>query len=214
MRVLIAGTAEGTPNYQEALKALGIPFDVKLTDIDAGRYDRLILPGGGDIDPAFFGEENRGSTRIDRELDEQQFAVFRRFFDDGRPVLGICRGCQIINVALGGTMIQDLPSALRHKGLPDGGDNHHRASAVPGSVLAGLYGTEFPVNSSHHQGCGRLGKGLKCTMLSDDGVAEAIEHETKPVLGVQWHPERTGFSFLSPAAVDGEKLFRYFLEKL
>lgn len=212
MRVLIAGTDKDTPNYQAALTAMGIPFDVKLTDIDFEIYDRLVLPGGGDIDPSYFGQENDGSNRIDKELDEQQFSIFRKFFDAGKPVLGICRGCQIINVALGGDMIQDLPTAEIHKGIPDGGEDfYHKAAAEPGSVLYELYGAEFIINSHHHQGCGKMGSGLRCTMKAPDGAVEAIEHEDRPVIGVQWHPERTGFAFLRDDVVDGEKVWRYFI---
>lgn len=211
MRVLIAGKDENTKNYQAALIAMGISFDVKLSDIDPELYDRLILPGGGDIDPSRFGQENNGSTRIDQELDEQQFSIFWQFYDAGKPILGICRGCQLINVALGGTMIQHLPCADTHKGIPEGGDFYHMAAAEPGSVLYELYGAEFPINSHHHQGCGTIGKGLKCTMRAADGTVEGLEHESRPVIGVQWHPERTGFKFLSTKAVDGEKVFRYFI---
>lgn len=214
MKILIAGREEETLNYQKALQAMGIPFDVRLSDVCHTAYDGLLLPGGGDIDPARFGQELNGSTRIDPELDGQQFSIFRDFFDAGKPVFGICRGCQIINVALGGTMIQHLPCADTHKGIVGGGDFYHSASAEPGSVLYGLYGGEFSVNSHHHQGCDRIGEGLKCTLRAADGTVEAVEHESRPVLGVQWHPERTGFDFLSPKAVDGEKLFRYFINEM
>lgn len=211
MRILIAGKDEDTKNYQAALMACGVSFDVRLEDIDYSLYDRLLLPGGGDIAPEFYGQENAGSYRIDRELDEEQFAAFEAFYKAGKPILGICRGCQIINVALGGDMIQDLPTAESHKQLPEKKDNHHTATSVPGSLMERLYGHEFPINSCHHQGCGKIGERLTVSMRSMDGVAEAIEHVSGRIIGTQWHPERTGFAFLSPEAVDGRKVFDYFL---
>lgn len=211
MRVLIAGIDKDTKNYQAALTALGVPFDVQLENIDFDRYDRLLLPGGGDIAPAFFGQEDEGSKDIDEVLDRQQFAIFDAFFNAGKPILGICRGHQVINVALGGDLIQDLPTAKDHKKPTPAEDNHHAVTAEPGSLLERLYGPEFSVNSAHHQGLGRIGKGLKVTLRAADGVVEAVEHESRPVIGLQWHPERTGFAFLSDRAVDGQKLLEYFL---
>lgn len=211
MRVLIAGTDKDTKNYQAALTALGVPFDVLLENIEYDRYDRLLLPGGGDIAPEFFGQKNEGSKEIDEVLDRKQFAIFTAVFNAGKPVLGICRGHQVINVALGGDLIQDLPTAADHKKPTPAEDNHHIAIAEPGSLMERLYGQEFPVNSAHHQGLGRIGRGLKVTMRAADGVVEAIEHESRPVIGLQWHPERTGFAFLSDRAVDGRKVLEYFL---
>lgn len=103
-------------------------------------------------------------------------------------------------------------SRLCRAPAPDGGaDFYHKAEAEPGSVLYDLYGAEFKINSHHHQGCGKMGSGLKCTMKAPDGTVEAVEHADRPVMGVQWHPERTGFAFLRDDVVDGEKIRRYFI---
>ena len=161
------------------------------------------------MDPAFFGEENRGSVNIDPALDQAQLAVLDAFLHLNKPVLGICRGMQLLNVYFGGTILQDLPTSQIHAW--DGEDRTHEVRCASGSCLHALYGPSCLVNSAHHQGLGRIGSNLKVTQRAPDGVVEAVEHAKKPVLGVQWHPERTGFAFRRPELADGELLIRYFL---
>jgi len=212
MKVLIAGTDKDTKNYQEALTRLGADFDVKLTEIDFDAYDRLILPGGGDIAPERFGQEDQGSRRIDRELDDKQFAAFEAFAKAGKPILGICRGEQIINVVLGGDLIQDLPTAADHARPAEDVDNTHEAVNEKGSLMERLFGERCIVNSAHHQGAGKIGRGLKVTMRAAADVVEAIEHESLPIIGVQWHPERTHMASDAKGKVaDGSLLLQYFL---
>lgn len=209
-KVLIAGAAGKCENYSGALSACGADVKVSLDEGDAGAFDGLLLPGGGDVDPRFFGQEPDGSDEPDRELDERQFALLKRFVQAKKPVLGVCRGHQVINIFFGGDLIQDLKTAGLH--TRRGGDVYHATTAEEDTFLSELYGTRFVTNSSHHQGLGRLGEGLVVVQRSDaDGVVEGIRHETLPVLGVQWHPERIFGERREPGAADGRKLFLYFL---
>ena len=128
-------------------------------------------------------------------------------------MFGICRGCQLINVYFGGSMIQHLPEADAHKAIAKEVDNQHFVKAVPNSEIEKIYGAHFKVNSSHHQGCKEIGKGLKVTLWSEDGIVEALEHENLPVAGVQWHPERTCLFKAEDGLVNGELVIRHFLQK-
>ena len=209
MKVLLAGYPEHMPNYETALKACGADYDICLHPENLNLYDRLLLPGGGDIHPSFFGQYDQGSRNIDPELDKAQFVLLDAFAQKGKPVLGICRGLQLLNVYFGGDIIQDLPDHLIHHYIEK--DQYHPLKVVPGTQLYQLYGEYSIVNSAHHQSCGRIGHGLIISQTAPDGIIEGLEHTEKPVLGVQWHPERTGFSFKRPGIADGELLIRYFL---
>ena len=134
------------------------------------------------------------------------------FVRSGRPVLAICRGHQLANVYFGGTLIQDLPTADVHRHI--GHDQAHLSHAVSGSILAQIYGTDFPINSAHHQGIKDLGKGLSVIQTSHDGVIEAIVHESLPVLGLQWHPERMCFDTRREDTVDGSLILAHFLSMI
>jgi len=125
-------------------------------------------------------------------------------------VMGICRGFQLLNVAFGGSLVQDLPNASFHRSEALYGLTH-TVTALRDSIHYRYYGEEFSVNSCHHQGVLRLGKSLRATAFSPDGLVEAVEHESLPVFGVQWHPERLCGEYLRPDAVDGAPLFRYFI---
>ena len=118
----------------------------------------------------------------------------------------------MINVFFGGSLIQHLPSANIHRW--DGQDQIHPADCLPGSLLSLLYGSTCLINSAHHQGVRTAAPGLTVTQTSPDGVIEGLEHSTMPVLGVQWHPERTGMSPRRTDLADGGILIRYFAEHL
>jgi putative glutamine amidotransferase len=158
------------------------------------RVDGLLLPGGIDLDPDWYNEPHlAGLEEVRRDLDVFQFALFHICLSQKKPVLGICRGCQLINTALAGTLFQDIDSqwqspALRHRG-PDH-DTEHPVTIVPGSRLSALFGPELLVNSRHHQAIKSAGRDLRITAVAPDGVIEAAEHNYLPVHLVQWHPER------------------------
>ena len=159
--------------------------------------DGLVLQGGVDVDPSFYGEAvSHSRPPLDPERDRFEIQLLRAFAAAGKPVFGICRGLQLINVAYGGSLHQDLhedaaTSSAHH--VHDLYDEHlHEVRIEPGSWMAGIYGDVAggTVNSIHHQGVKRLGQGLVAEAWSDDGVVEALRHEGPAfVVGVQWHPE-------------------------
>ena len=199
-------------NYLEAVRLSGAQGEAG-REFSPEEYDGLLLPGGWDVNPSRYGKTRIPEETIDDELDAIQFDVLDRFLTAGKPVLGICRGHQLLNVTFGGTLIQDLPGAEKHKSLSTGADNIHRVHTEQGSFLFPVYGSGCVVNSSHHQGIDIPGKGLRVVMRSEDGVAEAIEHESRPVWGVQWHPERMCFAHRREDTADGSGIFRFFLEQ-
>lgn len=226
-RIAIPEINQNVKNYTRAVLAAGMEpvvisvqseqvqqnFQQEYLDYSVFRveaYDGLLIPGGGDINPARYGQENQGSTMIVDALDELQFAMLDDFVKSGKPVLGICRGHQIINVYFGGTMIQHLPTAFRHARNLDEPDKVHCCTAREGSWLAKLYGTEFWHNSAHHQAVDRLGEGLVTdSRCLEDGTVEAIHHQTLPVYGVQWHPERMCLEWERDDTVNGLPVMQY-----
>ena len=181
--------------------------------------DGLVLQGGTDISPRMYGEEPiRPEWAGDPERDRYEMDLLKNFLQIGKPVLGICRGQQLINVALGGTLYQDTatqnPGAQLHQDPAIYDENYHHIEILGGSRLAGLYPgiTRAKVNTLHHQAVNRLGRGLAAEAhSSEDGVIEAIRHDGAAYLvGVQWHPE-----FLhgrNDGVLDAGPLLREFLD--
>ena len=157
------------------------------------RVDALLLSGGGDIHPSAYGEEVHATLdAVDRQRDRMEIQAFHAAHQDGKRVLGVCRGAQVLAVATGGALIQDLPAEGFHGHADDSHDRgwatlHHGIKADVGSraeaVLAGL----GEVNSHHHQGIRTVGATLTATAWAPNGVIEAVE--APGLLGVQWHPE-------------------------
>ena len=203
---------ENVINYLNALTGLGARGEAG-RDFDPSGLDGLLLPGGCDVNPARYGKEPIPQEITDDDQDALQFDVLARFLEARKPVLGICRGHQLLNVAFGGTLIQHLPGAEKHMSLPSGEDSVHPVHAERDSFLYRIYGSDFRVNSSHHQGIELPGKGLHAVLHSEDGVIEAIEHDSLPVWGVQWHPERMCFLHQRDDTEDGSLIFRFFLEQ-
>lgn len=189
MKIGIVGRKKDTYGYEQFLSSLKIPSVTSLSIGTLSACQALIFPGGGDITPKLFGEPNRGSLNMDTELDLLQLQIFDFACSLHIPMLGICKGMQLINVALGGTIIQHLPSAGLHTSASQ--DLYHGTHISRGSFLYDLYGADCITNSRHHQAVNKLGSGLlPVQWCNSDHCVEAIEHTTLPILGVQWHPER------------------------
>ena len=200
-----------TQFYIEAVtKCGGEPFGGYLPPVSTD-FDALLLCGGSDVHPNRYGEEINGSRNIDMARDAIEFELIERFMAQGKPIFGICRGHQVINIALGGALHQDIPEAMKHISI-DGVMQMHHVVTDGESFLREIYGEDFPVNSSHHQAVSTLGNGLRAIAHSkDDGYCEAFTHESLPIFGVQWHPERMSFSMRREDTVDGRYMFEYFL---
>lgn len=156
------------------------------------QLDGLVLTGGGDVDPAQYGMGRSDATGgVDTERDIWEIGLVHEAMRSSLPVLGICRGCQILNVGCGGTLIQDLParSLLPHL-VRERGRIAHRVTIGRATQLFGIEdSSEMGVNSIHHQAIETLGAELSASAWADDGTIEAVEHASLPMLGVQWHPE-------------------------
>ena len=209
-RILISGH-KFIENYIDAVeKAGGEPVAGYLPEIDLDCAG-LILCGGVDVDPSRYGEALDGATDIDQDRDASEFALARAFIEAGKPVFGICRGSQLLNVYFGGTLHQHMFNTVLHRSGTDI-DREHEVEAVPNSVIEQLYGKRFVVNSVHHQAVKTLGTDLTVTHRSDDGIIEGFQHNSLPIFAVQWHPERLVDQRKRNHCVDGGKLFRYFIE--
>lgn len=196
--------------YNAAFTACGADVTELYAPEVSTDYDGLVLCGGDDLTPSWYGQENTACGKIDPHRDAAEMALLDAFVKAGKPVMGICRGHQIINVYFGGTLHQHMEKTPDHRQSYE----HyctHPVKAAPGSIVGRLYGKYFPVNSYHHQGIDRLGKDLIVTAESEN-VIEAIEHQHLPVFSVQWHPEKLSFDWARPDAVNGEPLLRYFVE--
>jgi putative glutamine amidotransferase len=184
-------------SYLHAIELAGgvpllLPPQVSLSTLTAmmAMSDGLVLTGGGDVNPARYGEEPHPAvTGVSDQRDAVEEAVLSLALDRGLPVLAICRGMQILNVALGGTLIQDLPSESSG-GMLHGPRSTHSVNIAPQSRLAAVMATTVAeVNSRHHQAVNVLGDGVHAVAWSPDGIVEGLEMDGQWVVGVQWHPE-------------------------
>lgn len=177
------------------------------------RIDALVIAGGVDINPARYHEPNTASENIDDSLDAFEWKVLQAVIARNIPILGICRGHQLLNVFFGGTLIQNIDTADQHvrKGETD---QAHETICEKDSFIYEIYGRQdISVNSAHHQAIGKLGTDFTVVQRCKDGTIEAIRHKSLPIYGVQWHPERMCLKHRREDTVDGIELFRYFIKK-
>lgn len=196
--IYLWGNPERFANYRRAIEAAG---GTACFHADAEECDALLLAGGGDLEPWRYGQVNTASRDLDPERDAAELALLETFVAAGKPVLGICRGLQTINVFFGGTLVQDLPGHSAVEGI----DRLHRVTTAP-SVLQELFGEQCIVNSSHHQAVDRPGRGMQAVQWAPDGTVEAMVHERLPIWAVQWHPERLNSEIQA-------RLFRAFVQQ-
>jgi putative glutamine amidotransferase len=209
-------------DYREAMRLAGIAGYELVVEQDApeavvARHGGLMLLGGRDVDPALYGEDPHPATEIvPAPRDAYEMALVKAAIARDLPILAICRGIQLLNVALGGSLVQDIPTqVLQHLDHDPGGGASmigHYIEVTPGTVLAELVDAEIErdgfcaVNSRHHQALKKVGDGLKVSASSVDGVIEGVERPaSRFCVGVQWHPE----SFWHSGRFQG--LFRGFL---
>lgn len=226
--LLTGGTgaaANGTPtyalncNYAESVRrAGGLPIlavDNFSADAYADLADGLLLSGGKDVATELYGQETKYDFVLtDPHRDEQEMALIKAFVERKKPIFGICRGVQILNVYFGGTLYQDIPDQL-------GGDHAkgvcHPVKLKKDSILGSMFGESMEINSYHHQALDALGKGLNAVAWSDANgheIVEAVEHESLPIWSVQWHPERMTGTVTNPEhCKDSMPIFEYFVNQ-
>lgn len=178
-------------------RAGGRPLLVPLTaggvEETLAAVDGMLFPGGADLDPELYGQEPHEATfGVDSERDQAELTLLEGALARDMPVLAVCRGSQVLNVARGGDLQQHLPDVVgdeRHKHRP-GEFADHDVTIEAGTRLAALVGAAAPVKSHHHQGLGRIGEGLRAAARAEDGTIEAVEDpQLRFAVGVLWHPE-------------------------
>lgn len=207
--------------YGEALLLAGaVPLvlvqtkDPVVIEAQMALIDGLLLTGGVDVAPLFYGEEPHAQLGwVDADRDAYEFSLLRQAEELQKPVFGICRGIQVINVAFGGSLYQDLSQVencqLQHRQKASRDSVSHSVDIIKGTYLAKLFGEKSMVNSFHHQAIKKIAPGFKVSAFSPDGIVEGIEREGAHfVLGVQWHPEH-----LVQKHANMLGLFRSFIKK-
>jgi gamma-glutamyl-gamma-aminobutyrate hydrolase PuuD len=173
-------------------RALLVPPSDDAVDETLAALDGLVLSGGADLDPALYGADAHPATDRPGNRDEPELVLLEAALDRDMPVLAICRGSQILNVALGGDLVQHLPEVVgdaKHR-VTRGTFADHEVTVDPGTRLGSIVGGHAAVKSHHHQGFGALGRGLRKTAWAADGTVEGVEDPARQfALGVLWHPE-------------------------
>jgi putative glutamine amidotransferase len=174
-------------------RALLVPPSVDGIQETLDAVDGLLFSGGSDLDPELYGQEAHSETNdVVPARDSAELALMRGALERDMPVLAVCRGSQVLNVSLGGDLVQHLPDVVgdeKHKHTP-GVFADHDVDVLPGTIIQRILGDRAPVKSHHHQGYGRIGGGLQEAARADDGTVEALEDPNRRfALGVLWHPE-------------------------
>lgn len=190
--------------YESALATLSIAYTKDEDRIKT--CDGLLVPGGHDVTPALYHEEENGARNYDLKRDEKALRVIDYFVRNQKKIMGICRGHQLLNVYFGGTLIQDLSTSIRHR-REDHTEAFHEVCNE--GYLKDLYGERMMVNSTHHQAVKDLGTGFEVIARSIDGVVEAMVHKSLPIITTQFHPEMMK---TAKGVADGDKILRYFAE--
>jgi putative glutamine amidotransferase len=193
-------------------RALLIPPTNEGIEETLDALDGILFSGGSDVDPDLYGAETHLETNDVRpERDRAEISLLRAALDRDMPVLAVCRGSQVLNVARGGDLVQHLPEVVgdeKHKHTP-GVFADHEVDLVAGTKVQQILGDRAPVKSHHHQGYGRLGEGLREAAHAEDGTIEALEDPAKRfALGVLWHPEEGDDVALFRALVEEARRYR------
>ncbi len=193
-------------------RALVVPPSADRPEETLGAVDGLVLTGGPDLNPALYGAEpHPETTEVRAERDAAELVLLGAALERDLPVLAICRGSQVLNVARGGDLVQHLPEVVghdRHKVRP-GVFGEHAVSLAGESRLGSILGSHAPVRSHHHQGFGRIGDGLRVVAWADDGTPEGLEYPGRRfALGVLWHPEEGEDDALFHALVEEARRYR------
>lgn len=195
-------------NYEEMISQAGgelVWVERENYPLDIENFSGLLLPGGDDVDPSSYGEErDKKCGKSDKEKDKQDIEIIKEFLEAGKPILGICRGSQILNVTLGGTLHQHIK---KHRNIFRRKKGKQKTEIVKGTLLHRIMKNDsITVNTLHHQGVKDLGEGLICNAKSGD-LIEGIELKDYPFcIGVQWHPEML-------KGLPSQRLFEEFIKK-
>ncbi len=184
--IFIFGEKNNLSNYFNAFENLGIKTIISTQIELAENCDFLCLAGGGDLNPYFYGENNLFCNNLDTARDLAELELIWQFIRKNKPIIGICRGLQVLNVYFGGSLLQDLKA---HKQINDK-DVYHKIICLKNGVLFSRFGCKISVNSAHHQCIKTLGKNLIVDSISKDGIIESFYHKTLPIYACQFHPER------------------------
>jgi putative glutamine amidotransferase len=193
-------------------RALLVPPSEDAIEETLDALDGVVFSGGADLDPELYGQEPHPETKgVQGERDRGELALLQAALARDMPVLAVCRGSQVLNVALGGDLVQHLPEVVgdeKHKHTP-GEYADHDVDVDPDTRLGSLIGDRAPVKSHHHQGFGRLGEGLRESARAEDGTLEALEDPSRRfALGVLWHPEAGEDMRLFEALVEESQAYR------
>lgn len=204
-------------SYVRAVEAAGgrallVPPSTEAVEETLEVLDALLLSGGADLDPASYGAEAHPETNgVRPDRDRAELALLEGALARDMPVLAVCRGSQVLNVARGGDLVQHLPEVVGHEGHKQtpGVFAEHDVDVLPQTKLHDVVGERAPVKSHHHQGYGQLGEGLREAARAEDGTVEAIEDPSRRfALGVLWHPEEGEDAALFEALVEEARRYR------